>query len=425
MILLFETLVIVLYMFSGKLGFGSMLLFSGYYLFVQRKTNNTYVSLGLMILSLPLAYSGLLGFEMHQLYSWYNIYLLLFVFTIIRNNNLKIRIAPTAIIGLLLINLPMIINLSFSEDLGSSIVEIIQINIMIIPIIITHYNKTIIVQNEIEYRLLFKMYSDVCVSTSIGMIIQFAFYNFLGRSIGMLHFSGAGRVSYYCMFRGASILPIFMGVGFLCIIINILYYEVKLFEIIKAISIFTAMVLNSSRAGLAMMLISIVLIILKRNHKGLKLKTIIFFAGFIVAGIIGINYVMSTRAGLNNFLDENGRSTTLVNGINIWLATPKNILLGEGFVGGRWTGITKTHNVLIQTLAQCGIIVTAIAFFMIGKILLTTRKSIYFEILLYILLTGMLVTDFYANAFTTVFFIIIDVGINNKKMKINEVTSYG
>ena len=138
--------------------------------------------------------------------------------------------------------------------------------------------------------------------------------------------------------------------------------------------------------------------------KGLSIA-VIGFTGFYYA----INYITKLRSKLSSFLDANGRIETWKNGIRIWSANTKNIILGEGFSGGRWEGITKPHNMIIQTMSQCGIIVTITVVAMLGKYLIDNRRNPYIYIPIYIILSGMMVTDFYANAFTTIAFMLVDI----------------
>ena len=167
--------------------------------------------------------------------------------------------------------------------------------------------------------------------------------------------------------------------------------------------------LNTSRTGLFSVsilvgLVCIKYLVMRPSFKGVFLTII-----GVIGAYYAVNYITRLRNGLSGFLDANGRFQTWRNGIRIWSDNIKSILFGEGFAGDKWIGIAKPHNFIIQTLAQCGFIVTLIIVILLAKYIKDNWRSPYIFLILSVILSGMLVTDFYANAFTTVIFILVDM----------------
>lgn len=399
---------IISYMFDGIIGGFAMMLLLLVTSF-REKEKTCIKWLRLMILSLPMSYIGILGTTMHQLLSWYNLFLVMFIISTIKYFGGKISISRNSALGVMGIFVFLQIGCIWLNDFAVTYIEIIQIFTMLLPIVIIHHTRYKMPISKEEIYELLKLYTNVCVSTAIGMIVQYLVYIVAGQQIGLMLFSGGGRVIYMGLFKGTSILPIFMGIGFITIFLELLYKKMVIQEVIKAVVIFLAMMLNSSRAALAMLFIIIAIIFVRKIIESPNIKMFFLGAIILVAGFFCVNYIMSLRSGLSSFLDANGRFETYSSGISIWLASLKNFLLGEGFSGGMWEGVAKPHNFLIQTLAQCGLLVTIIVLIFICSYLYINRKNLYVYLPLYVLLSSMLVTDFYANAFTTVIFIIVDI----------------
>lgn len=409
MIIVIETAIIIAYMMNSILGMALMLVYSVGKLFFIKQGDSIIRIFELMIMSLPMAYIGIIGPSMHQLFSWYNFFLVIFLIKILRRFSTKLPMTKSAMLSVMILMICMFTNLIWAHDLGESLAEIAQIFVMIIPIMIVHLLRNRFpISNDSVYQLIC-LYVDVCVGTAIAMLMQYVFYYYLQRQIGLIHFSGGNRVQFYGLFRGASILPIFIGVGMVFLFIECFEKKVTVVRLAKIGIIFLASMLNTSRTALFTLMIVLFCICLKYLIKRPSFRgffiIILGFSGFYYA----IDYITTLRNKLTGFLDANGRNVTWDNGIRIWGTNLKNILLGEGFSGGRWEGITKPHNLVIQSLSQCGIIVTFLVMAMLVKYVYDNRKSPYIYLPLFILLSGMLVTDFYANAFTTVIFMIVDL----------------
>lgn len=406
--IILEILIILAYYFNNTLGMVFMFGVTVWKLFFQHE-KNCIRFLELMIMALPMAYIGIAGIAMHQLFSWYNVFLVFFLIVLFHYYSWKVPIHHIAASQLVLILLLLLLNLPYSDDMKKTFAEISQIFVMLIPIVMFHTVKKSLQIEKVKVRRLLYLYADVCVATSIAMILQYMLYHFVHMQVGIIEFYGGGRVSCQCLFKGASILPVFIGVGMVILFMDMLDARITIANISKMIVIFFAVVLNSSRTALFMLIVVLAFVCLKQllRRPGLK-PLLIALVGF-VAALGGVHYIISLRKGLSSFLDANGRIETWMDGIDIWLANIKNFFIGGGFSGGFWIGAMKPHNFPIQTLAQCGLIISLVIFSMIFVYLWHNRKNRYKYAVWFTLLSGFLVTDFYANAFTTVIFILVDL----------------
>lgn len=414
--IILEILIILAYYFNNMLGMVFMFGVAAWKLFIQHGKNSIRF-LGLMIMALPMAYIGIAGIGMHQLFSWYNVFLVCFLILILHSYSWKVPIHHIAAVQLIIILFLLLLNLPYSDDIKQTFVEIAQIFVMLIPIVMLHSVKRSLQIETAEAQKLISMYVDVCIATSIAMLVQYIFYFFVHIQVGIIEVYGGGRVSCQCLFKGASILPVFIGIGMVILFLDMLSYRITITGILKMMVLFLAVILNSSRTALFALIIVLAFVCLRQLVKrpGLKPLLVTLTGFFVAAG--GVYYIISLRRGLTGFLDANGRVETWINGISIWLADIKNFLIGGGLSDGLWTSMMEPHNFPIQTLAQSGLIISLIIFNMIFTYLWHNRRNRNKYAIWFVLLSGFLVTDFYANAFTTVIFILVDLyGVSNTDM---------
>ena len=361
-----------------------------------------YKMLVLLTMSLPFSFIGIAGMEMIHVLSWYNFFLVVFLALFFP----RLKLSVPAGSGILLIFMCLVLSTLWAFDPAKAWIEICQIMVMLLPTALVFSSRSILPINSEETNRLVAVYGHVTFLTAVGMLIQYYFIFFRGTQIGLVNFTGNGRISCYALFRGTSILPVYMGSGLVTLFMQNLSKK-SLIDIIEILIIFLAMILNSSRAGVFALFCIIGYVMIMRTIKKFSIGTLFLLIALFIIGFLGLGLLMSTREGLESFTDENGREVTFINGIDIWLASPRNFLFGEGFTGGMWEGITKTHNFIIQTLAQNGIIVASIIFTMILAFIRKIRKTPLKYIAWFVVLSGMLVTDFYANAFTSIVFILV------------------
>ncbi len=406
MFIILSLITIIAYLFNGKFGFISMILNSFIVLF-SKCDNHLVKILKLIIISLPMEYIGIFGVNMYQIISWYNIFLLLYIYSILKYYK---KLTTKSLLSIVSVFLLLIVQLIWISDIPQTMIEITQVLIMIIPIILTFDCKEELPINLKQINKLLHLYVDVCIATSIGMIVQYFLHYYLHIDAGFILYTGHSRISFFCLFKGASILPIYMGIGFLILFIDFFDEKhIKITNIIKMLIIFIAMVLNTSRSGITSLFLIMGVIIVKNLYKKANLKTLLITILICGIALWGMNYIMTIRSGMNGFLDDNGRFTIIKNGLTIWYSSFRNMLFGTGFKNEIWKNEVTPHNVLIQTLSQNGIILTTMICVMIYIYLHKNKHNKYKLLIWYLLLSGMFVTDFYANSFSTVIFLLVDI----------------
>lgn len=408
MTIVIESAIIIAYMINDRIGMALMLTFIvGKILFAKRNAINKVFEL--MIVALPMSYVGFAGVSMHQIFSWYNFFLVIFMVMITTHSSAKIMISISGALSLFIIFFCMLLNIFWTRDITRSFIEIAQIMIMLIPLLAVHSNRmrSPFSRNDI-YELLYK-YADVCVATAIAMLVQYYLYNYTHRQIGTIVFSGNSRAQLCVLFKGASILPIFIGIGIAFLFIELLDKKLTIIGLIKIIVMFFAVILNSSRTALFSLIIVSAMISIQYLLKAPSLRGMLLTGIGFTSFYFAVDYITRIRSKLQGFLDANGRVETWKNGIHVWTESFKNFILGDGFSLERWTAVAKPHNMIIQTLTQCGLVITLVVIGMLTKYLLDNRHSKYFFIPVFVVLSGMLVTDFYANAFITVIFMLVDL----------------
>lgn len=400
--LLFEILSIFFYMKGGVEG--PVFFMLNFLLVLFCKESKLYKMFTLLIMSLPFSFIGIGGMEMTHVLSWYNLFLLLFLVFNLRSLHLSL----SAGLPILFIFFCLTIGTLWSVDPAKAWTEIIQIMVMLLPTSLVFCSRRNLNINSKQINQLISIYGHVAFCTAVGMLIQYYFLFFKGTQIGMVFFTGGNRISCFCLFRGASILPVYMGSGLMALFMQN-FSKKSLFDIAEMLIIFMAMVLNTSRTGVFSLFCVIGYVMFLRLMKNFSFKTAILSVFMIIVAYFGMDSIMSSRERLESFTETSGRETTIFNGINIWLDSPRNFLFGEGFTGGMWEGITKTHNFVIQTLAQNGLIVAVMIFSLIIVYVRKTNKDLYKYVVWFIVLSGMMVTDFYANAFTSIVFILVSL----------------
>ncbi len=417
MFIVLGVIIIMLYLLNETLGFfaTSIIMLS---LLMNKKENIIIKLFKVLLLSLPMSYIGIFGISMNHIFSWYNIFLVIYMIVLMKYYK---KITKTSMLVFIIVFLILVLELLWATDISKSIIETIQILLMLIPIMITFNVKSELPLKNIDCKKLMFLFSDICIATAICMLIQWWLHYYLNLDIGIIEYYGFNRVSFFCLFRGASVLPVFMGIGFLILFIELIDNRLKLSNIIKMLIILIAMILNTSRTGIVSLFLVLFFIIGIKFLKRPNLKIILLTVSSMLLAFVSINYLISIRAGINGILDDNGRFSLIYKGLEVFSSNIKTILFGAGFTGEEIrTLITIPHNFLIQTLAQNGLIITIIIFLLIFTYFKKNKNNKYKYIILFILLSGMFITDFYANAFITFLFIVVDicgVDYDNKLIK--------
>lgn len=304
--LLLEIASLYFYMASSPIGF--LCFVANILIVLHSKETLYYKTLSLLIAALPFSFIGIAGIEMLHVFSWYNLFLIIFLFI----SRKYCSLSSGATISIFIVFFCLLIATLWSEDTVKSWVEISQIMVMLYPTALLFSSSSRVPLSQAQVEKLLTLYAFVALCTSVGMIIQYYFYFFRGTEIGLFNFSGGGRVSCYALFRGASILPIYMGSGLMVFFIKFLDRK-SIYYLLAMIIIFVAMILNTSRTGVFALFAVVGYVIFTRLKGHFSISTIIIALLAVYIGTMGLDYLMTSRSNLDSFTEANGREETILN----------------------------------------------------------------------------------------------------------------
>lgn len=406
MIIILEILTIISYLFSDILGFCvSFIMFAS--IWGSKKydiLNKIIISL---ILSVPIFQISFLGDRIHHLFSWFMIYLVVLIMYLFNNFiREKIRFSK---LPLLLVSISLaiiIINNILSDYYKENLVEFIQILLMVIPILIVYQQKKYLVNkiNDDTKQLWIKFINVSIVATAIATIIQYFLHTKMGIIVGNVSIHNA-RTIYDLLFKGSSVLSIYLGIG---IVLNMNEF-LDVHKIKNILIIFISMLgimVNSSRTGLVVAAIVCILILAIKSRKSIKnfsIATVTLMFGIIIF-YFAAQYILQNRA-IDGFLGDNGRFETYIHGLKTIGENVRNFLFGIGLSSLNYD-FTLPHNFVLQTMLTMGIIVTVIWIILICYILKYVNKIDFRYILWHIFISSMFVTSFQDMSFITLYIIL-------------------
>lgn len=437
MLFILQVGVITAYLFNGIAGFALSLIM---YLSVWIKKSDSimYKLITSLIISVPLYNIGILGMDMTHIFSWYIIFLTcIIIYILILQLNGKCKCSLISIISMMLLILLIAINFRLDYNASTGINDFIQFIVMVISMI-EIYQLKYLEKNILNRDELLKMKKNIIctvLATSLTVIIQYILYKILNINVGYITVF-SGRIIFNLLYKGQSVLSIFLGIGIILGILEIFYNNGKRINIIKNIALISistlAILMNSSRTGIIVAAIVSVLIILKNMTKNPKniLITVAIFTILCMSwnSIIGILKTNRT----DDLLDDNGRFITYKDGINILMTNSKTVFFGNGISPENYN-ITIPHNFIIETAMKVGIIFAGIAIALIIKLLISINNSNFKYIIWHIFLSSMFVTSFHEMTFIIVFIMISIIAskieqeeyirINKSKECLNEFKS--
>ena len=386
---------ILLYFYNGLFGmFFTSIVFFNIFTSKNIKTiRNKFIYC--LIFSIPVSYIGILGMDMHHAFSWYMIVLVLFtiyLFHIFIKERKRIQL--TGLLSIIIMFFLLIVSNLNSNNFLVAITEITQMFTVILPI---YLYINISKKQDVRADDCIKLLSHVISATSICVIFQYFMYKLSGISLGYITVFN-NRITFDLLFKGYSVLSVFIGIG---IVINIVAM-IKKFNIMVLFKIIVhviAIIVNSSRTGLYSAVVVTFLIIVSYIINSKKIKISIILTVPLVF-VLGILFLMKySRYNISSFMYDNGRIENLFDGINVLVSSAKNFLLGAGFSKADYGEVMSTHNFIIGTLMNAGVIVSLIIFGFVLYILKKYKHSNCIYICWHILLSSMFITSFFANTF--------------------------
>lgn len=407
--LIFELIIYIIYMFNGYAGFIlSLILFLAIFL----KRNRSFLDkiFTSLIISMPLFNVGFLGRNMHHMFSWINLFLLLLMFycLFIKENKYDKKYL-FIILNLIFI---VFINCFFEKNFLGAIIEWIQIIIMIVPIYMVSIRKDKLYQRLEASDYYINLINYTLCATALVTIIQAVLYYQFGIKVGEWTFF-EGRTKIDFLFKGSSVLSMFLGMS---IPLNIkkFYDNYNLKYIFVLIICFIGIIVNSARTGIVSGLLSSIPIFwekLKKSKKAVFI-TLILFPFIFAVGAYSVDYMLESRHS-TSLIEENGRVSTYSDGINQIFSSPKNFFWGSGLSSDNYNFIMP-HNLFLETFMTMGFVCLILILFLIIKMFKLINLHEYKYLIWSIFIGSMFITNFAGNVFATVLIALFI--LQNRKM---------
>lgn len=378
------------------------------YVYMNKTEHFTINIFHLLIMSVPISFEAFTGADYSVLpLSWFNIFALILIVGSIKT---KSKYLPWLIFIALWGAIELLMSSGFSNALNQ------YLNILLFAS--SFYFSGMLVKGY-DYHKYFKTINlviDGVLAYSIVLLIQY-FLVTNGYPIGFFDYMGISRLSIGGTFSDYSFPSLYIMVG---IALCISYFKkrkqgifIKGFEITV---LFIASVFVNARTGLISFIIAggVVFLVTFFNTKYRKLKIILVIITIPIIFIL-LDFISTSRG--QGILDDSGRIETYISGLR---AFGSNILFGIGLGIGNYRIITSQtipHNIIIQYLAQTGIVFTVMILTPLFNIIykgMKSKSSLFFPILT-MLIGGMFIPDLINSRF-----IIIYVCLWHIHQKVNE-----
>jgi len=178
MYLILEVMMIIGYLFNGWIGMGIAILMYGL-IWVDKKNTIFERIIISLIFSVPVFQIGFAGQHMHHMFSWTMIFMLVLIgYLLVNIWKKRIKITYPVLVVSSIVAILLVLNVLVNDYKMESIIELIQILLMIVPIVISiegkEYLKTQINQ---ENKGLYLSYINITIlATIIGVLIQYIGY---------------------------------------------------------------------------------------------------------------------------------------------------------------------------------------------------------------------------------------------------------
>lgn len=400
--ILAEMFLIVLYLVDSKLAFVFSLLFFGTIMF-RHRLNLLQGLLKAMIYSSPLFSISLIGNQLHQIFSWTMIFLILYTiflfFDLISHGGKSFRILN---ICLLIVFLFLIIRNIFGNFVLGNLEELFQLTIMIVPIYFTFLDRHNLKRKlqKVNIEEWKKDIQNTVFATAMAVIFQYISYQYFGNIYGNVSLLN-NRIIFDLFFKGYSVLSLFLSVG-VALYCDEFFDHYHLSSGIKMLIILISIAINSSRAGLMGAFIVCAIIFLKHVNNR---KTILLNLLILVVGIVGMYFLinqLTISRGDSSFLVSSGRESTYLYAFDMITTHTTIFLFGGGLSPSNYTQVLP-HNFVLQLFLTMGVFVTIILCGFIISLLNYVRRTPYLYVLLAIVIGGLFITDFHSNVFFTIF----------------------
>lgn len=265
-----------------------------------------------------------------------------------------------------------------------------------------------------------KIYTDSTLIFALLICIQAFIYNLSGV------FYGTGdtystRVTFAASFTDYSFASLYIASGIVLLVVQIMEREISINQmqiLLKLAILFAGMILGNARTGVAAMIVVVFFYLFRKILQGNKYAITLCLISIPVAAFV-INQQVESRGG-QNFLDSSGRFDNYMTGLKVFLENP---IMGVGFGIDNYTqnlvNVIEAipHNMIIQFLAQFGMIGTTLLLVMLFEPfrIALAGKTPQAWALLAVFAGAMLIPDIASSHYAGVLIVISMAGYKNNK----------
>jgi len=385
------------------------------WVYIYKTTNSlygkNYAFIKLLFLSLPYSYINIWGGDYSSFpLSWFWVFLIgLFLINFFKNRFIIDFSGKTALLIVIGAFVPFLI----SYDYFDGFKQYINIIGFCISFIIGTSLK--INWNMDKIKDIMFTYVMAALSASLGLFIQIYIFLSMGKIIGKIEFM-ASRIGFGFIFSDYSFLSLFL-ISASGILINFFEKNKKLhnkkifYRIFLIILFMTASLLTSARTGIVSFFLAYIIfyILSFSDIFSFSLKNAIGAVIILFSLIILLIYGLPKLRG--DILSSSGRIESYIIGLQIFRQNPIwGCGLGVRSYKERF-GFTIPHNVVIQYLAQTGLLLTILILILLLDIIKKAWKikiSSIFITLLIIIIGSLFIPDILNSRFLIALNLIIN-----------------
>lgn len=350
--------------------FISLLLIINIYHKLRISMNSTESYLFLLCFTIPISFRNIFGgdYSVVPIPWFYLILLCLMLDVFISRENRGIKLNSISVVALYIL-IYSIIPLLISASKIEGIKEFLAYSTFLLGIIIAFIStKNICKEN---YKKIIDSYIFGILFTSLGIVVQYIGYTYFDLELFRIIFLGGNRLYLSFLFFDMSGITVYMATG-----IIFLFLLNKEKKYVYSLIIILGMALSSARAGLIVLIISLILFSLFSRNIRLKIGIITVL---LLTTSVGIYMLMATRANIDSlsglFLDNNGRLEPFIQTITLLKSSP---FIGFGFDYGqqlKMRGEVVPHFALVNMFGQFGYVISFLYVLVISRIIKLAVKK--------------------------------------------------
>lgn len=291
-----------------------------------------------------------------------------------------------------------------NSDVKSAVNQ--YINIALYILIVSIVPALHIVWNKQIEELVIKTYVYSVLSYSLMIIIQAVLYNTYSIKIGNI-MSVFMRTSYGATMSDYSFSTLYVASGIIILLVLVLY-KIKIFIMPQIIVIlplfFSALLIINARTGLFALAFSVAMFMAVMIIREKKYSFLIMGC-FLIPIFVYAFKVMARSRMSQSLLDGSNRLEGYLNGLEIFKS---HFIVGLGFGTQNFKNITGQaipHNIIIQFLAQFGLIgfcLLSIVFIKIIRRIISKKNNCFKWAFLTIIIGAMFIPDIISSHFLSV-----------------------